>query len=187
MRDYSGLIKKWNKRINLVSRESEAHLWDRHIKDSAQLFPLIPPKTQTIIDLGSGAGFPGLIIAILAADLLPDLDVTLVDSDQRKSAFLLSASQDLGLETTIKADRVEELTPKPVDIVTARALAPLDRLLRWSHPLLKPDGMCLFLKGQTWRDELTAAEENWNINARPLPSTTNPDAAVLKIEKLTHA
>ena len=176
---YAALLEKWQRRINLVAPASLEDLWRRHMLDSAQLLPHLPPGAAAITDLGAGAGFPGLVLAAMSGRR-----VHLVESDQRKCAFLAEAARLLGLSerVTIHAARIEALPPWPAAIVTARALAPLARLLAWAAPFLGEASLCLFLKGRRWREELTEARRDWIMAAvEAIPSRTEPEAAILKI------
>ncbi|QHI96257.1 16S rRNA (guanine(527)-N(7))-methyltransferase RsmG [Aristophania vespae] len=175
---FSQLLQQWNNKINLVSPHDIASLWQRHIEDSLQLVPHITPDS-TITDLGSGGGFPGLIIAIATGN-----PVTLIESDQRKAAFLREANRLCGAKATIMAKRIEDVTLAPSDIITARALAPLKTLLGWAYPLLKENGFCLFLKGQKTSEELTNAANDWQINYETFPSVTARDGVLLKISEI---
>ncbi|MBB2204193.1 16S rRNA (guanine(527)-N(7))-methyltransferase RsmG [Gluconacetobacter takamatsuzukensis] len=178
---FAEILTRWNSRINLVSPRDLPHLWDRHIADSLQLASLIPPGIR-LADLGSGGGFPGLIIAIAT-----DADVTLIESDQRKAAFLREAARAAGARVTVLARRIEDVDIAPVHIVTARALAALPQLLEWSSRLLAPDGFCLFLKGRNVDDELTSAAADWHMAVSRLPSRTNADGTILKLGEITRA
>ncbi|MFW7268564.1 16S rRNA (guanine(527)-N(7))-methyltransferase RsmG [Gluconacetobacter sp. Hr-1-5] len=178
---FAEILTRWNSRINLVSPRDLPHLWDRHIADSLQLASLIPPGAR-LADLGSGGGFPGLIIAIAT-----DADVTLIESDQRKAAFLREAARAAGARVTVLARRIEEVDIPPVQVVTARALAALPQLLEWSSRLLAPDGFCLFLKGRNVDDELTSAAADWHMAVSRLPSRTNADGTILKLGEITRA
>lgn len=178
---FAEILTRWNGRINLVSPRDLPHLWDRHIADSLQLASLIPPGAR-LADLGSGGGFPGLIIAIAT-----DADVTLIESDQRKAAFLREAARAAGARVTVLARRIEEVDIPPVQVVTARALAALPQLLEWSSRLLAPDGFCLFLKGRNVDDELTSAAADWHMAVSRLPSRTNADGTILKLGEITRA
>ncbi|WP_182984876.1 16S rRNA (guanine(527)-N(7))-methyltransferase RsmG [Gluconacetobacter aggeris] len=178
---FAEILTRWNGRINLVSPRDLPHLWDRHIADSLQLASLIPPGAR-LADLGSGGGFPGLIIAIAT-----DADVTLIESDQRKAAFLREAARAAGARVTVLARRIEEVDIPPVQVVTARALAALPQLLEWSSRLLAPDGFCLFLKGRNVDDELTSAAADWHMAISRLPSRTNADGTILKLGEITRA
>ena len=124
LRAYVALVEKWQARVNLISPATLPDIWHRHIRDSAQLVPLLPGTAPSIMDIGSGAGFPGLVLAIMT-----DSPVTLVESDQKKSIFLQTVIRECGVRATVLAQRVEALDPQDVDVITARALAPVDRLL----------------------------------------------------------
>ena len=180
LRAYADLLVKWQERINLVGPDTIADLWNRHVLDSAQLYPLIRPEARRLVDLGSGAGFPGLVLAVMGAP-----DVHLVESDQRKAAFLREAARMTGTTVTILAKRIEQVAPLAADVVTARALAPLGKLLDWAAPHLAPGGECLFLKGRGAEDELTAAAKEWNISASRTPSLTDPGGLVLHLREVS--
>ncbi len=189
---YRELLVAWQDKINLVGRSTLGDFWRRHILDSGQLFPLLPDSGRgplVLVDLGSGAGFPGLVLAILASGAGRAIAVHLVESDQRKAAFLAEAARRTGVAATVRihAARIERLAPgtiPPADVVTARALAPLDRLLGLAAPLLAPDGICLFLKGAGVEGELTAAAKTWKMRATRHASRSDPSGTVLKIEGL---
>ncbi|MDG6094894.1 16S rRNA (guanine(527)-N(7))-methyltransferase RsmG [Acetobacter sp. AN02] len=175
---FAALLTKWNEKINLVSPKDMAHLWPRHIEDSLELVPLVPPGS-VVTDLGSGGGFPGLILAIAA-----DAHVTLVESDQRKCAFLREAARVTGCRATIVPSRIESVSLPPTPIVTARALADLPLLLEWAAPLLRPDGYALFMKGRQAEDELTRAARDWHMTLSRLPGRS-PDGVILRVSNLT--
>jgi len=183
---FAALLEKWNPRINLVSRNSLPDLWTRHIADSVQVFRCVTPHGHWL-DIGSGGGFPGIIIAILAVESAPGLRVTLIESDQRKSAFLRTAARETGANCQVIAKRIEAVEPQQADILSARALADLDTLLGFAERHLKPEGVALFPKGATWEKECAAARQRWNFNAEPITSKTDPDAVILKIEGVSRA
>jgi 16S rRNA (guanine527-N7)-methyltransferase len=172
-------LLRWQKAINLVGRATLDDVWTRHILDSAQLTPLIPETAKSLADLGSGAGFPGLVLAALR----PELDVTLIESDARKSAYLGEAARKMGLpkQPRIVVSRIEAAPPAQADIVTARALAPLGQLLAWADRHRANPAICLFHKGKDWRAELTGAMKDWEIEFTPQPSVTDRDAVILRI------
>ncbi len=194
---YAALLEKWNRAINLVARGGLADLWRRHMLDSAQLWPLLPPppvrapvtRPRRILDLGSGAGFPGLVLAIMAA-AEGDLEVHLVEADRKKAAFLREAARIAEAPVTLHVERIENLTPFPVDAVTARACAPLLRLLDYAAPFLRhhesdrPPPVGLFLKGRGVDRELTEAQEKWKMQVELLPSRTDATARILRIQLL---
>ena len=187
LRAFESEVRRWNPTVNLVSRSSIDHLWDRHILDSAQIFQACPKEADHWLDLGSGGGFPGAVIAILARELLPHLRITLVESDQRKAAFLRQTVQRLGLSASVEATRVEALVPQAADVVSARALAPLSVLLDLAEPHLKPEGTCLFPKGIRHADEVLDAQRSWRFDLDAFPSALHPGAAILIIRKLERA
>lgn len=174
---FADLLTRWTSRINLISSKDVPHLWERHIRDSLQLVPLIEHGAK-ITDLGSGGGFPGLILAIAA-----DAEVTLVESDRRKAAFLREASRVTGCLTHVVNERIEAADIPPAPVVTARALANLSQLLAWTEKKLLPEGYALFLKGQQAADELTEARREWHMSVSQIPSRT-AGGAILKISDI---
>lgn len=172
-------LGRWQKAINLVGQGTLADIWVRHILDSAQLVPLVPADAENLTDLGSGGGFPGLVIAALR----PDLTITLIESDARKGAFLGEAARRMELpkQPSIIIGRIEAVPPAKADIVTARALAPLKQLLAWAAPHRNDPAICLFHKGKGWQGELTEAREDWDIQTQPFSSVTDRDAVLLRI------
>lgn len=178
---YESLVRKWNPRINLVSPGSLDLLWTRHFADSAQLFHLAPPSATHWADLGSGGGFPGLVIAILAAEARPGLRITLVESDQRKAAFLAAAARALDISVDILAHRIEALAPLCAEVISARALAPLDTLLGYAERHVVPGGVALFPKGATVGAEIARALEHWRFSYQKEPSKTDAQGVILII------
>lgn len=176
------LLERWNRKINLVAPATLGQVWQRHVLDSAQLLPLAPENATHWLDLGSGGGFPGIIIAILAVELQPDLSVTLVESDQRKCAFLRNAA--VGLKVRVLSKRVEQLPPQQADVISARALAALPDLLDLAAPHLAEGGVLLFPKGESYRAEVAAALATRRFACEDIPSATNPSGAILKIGDL---
>ena len=172
-------LLRWQKAINLVARASLDDIWDRHILDSAQIAPHIPAEAKALVDLGSGAGFPGLVLAALR----PELDITLIEADARKSAYLGEAARRMGLpkQPKLVVSRIEAAPPAKADVVTARALAPLGQLLAWADRHRSSPAICLFHKGKGWRAELTEAMKDWEIESTPQPSVTDRDAVILRI------
>jgi 16S rRNA (guanine527-N7)-methyltransferase len=180
LKAYADLLADWNEHHNLVARSTLPDLWHRHFLDSAQLEPLIPPGTRTLADLGSGAGFPGLVLAAMR----PEIAVTLHESTGKKCAFLAAVAERIGLKVTVRNERIEALPPKAFDVVTARALAPLPLLLSYATRLSGPNSVCLFLKGQNLGSELTEAHKSWNMETSQVPSKTDPSGAILVVRKL---
>ena len=183
LRSFEALVQKWSPKINLVSRAGLPKLWDRHIRDSAQLFQHAPTAGHWL-DIGSGGGFPGVVVAILSRGLGQDHNFTLIESDQRKCAFLRTASRTLGLKLTILSERIEEVPKLNVDILSARALANLSDLLEFAEYHLAETGVALFPKGETWQKELERAQDVWSYRCEAIKSETNAAAAVLKIQDI---
>lgn len=183
---YADLLRKWQQRINLVSTATLEDLWRRHMLDSAQLLPLLPANARSIADLGSGAGFPGLVLAILGSG-----EVHLIESDQRKCVFLTEAIRIVGLDPgrspVIHNCRIETVSDLEVDVVTARACAPLNQLLSYAQKFLWHDGKALFLKGAAVEEELTAAHKNWSMEVERFPSASDPQGSILRIGQVRRA
>ncbi len=176
------VLMDWQQRMNLIAASTEPTIWTRHIADSLQLLALAP-AARTWVDLGSGAGFPGLAIACALADA-PGAHVHLVEKTAKKAAFLEAAIRATGAPASVHAQRIEDFTKTfagPVDVVTARALAPLSKLLDLAYPLLKSGAKGLFLKGQDVDAELTEAAKCWNVQARLVPSRTDPRASIVVV------
>lgn len=184
LQDFESLVRRWNSAINLVSKSTLPQLWGRHIVDSAQIFSLCPPHAQRWVDLGSGGGFPGLVVAIIACEHAPDLRVTLVESDLRKATFLRQAAQALNLSVSVLAERIEGLEPLQADVLSARALAALPVLVGYGAHHLKPDGIAIFPKGARYREELAQARKDWAFDVDSRPSLSEGEAAILVIRNI---
>jgi 16S rRNA (guanine527-N7)-methyltransferase len=178
---YAGLLRKWQKAINLVSGATLDDVWNRHFLDSAQLLPLLPQGEGHLTDLGSGAGFPGLVLAILSGR-----PTNLVESDGRKAAFLGEVARATGCagRVQIHAARVEALKPWLSPVVTARALADLTQLLDWASPFLSTASVCIFPKGAKAEEELTAALRVWKMTVERRRSVTDPTGLILRLSHL---
>jgi 16S rRNA (guanine527-N7)-methyltransferase len=180
LKAYADVLTDWNARHNLVAKSTLPDLWQRHFWDSAQLAALIPPTARSLADLGSGAGFPGLVLAAM----LPGLAVTLHEATTKKCAFLRLAADRMAVPVTIQNARLEDLPRQSFDVVTARALAPLPQLLGYAQNFVGPNSVCLFLKGQNVVAELTEAHKCWNMKASQVPSQTDPSAAIVVVREL---
>lgn len=176
---YLRLILTWNRTINLVSKNDEPHLHERHLLDSLSLIPHLPPKFDRAIDLGSGAGFPGIPLALATGR-----HFDLVEADHRKAAFLREAVRITNSPVTVHAHRIEQAALPRARLVTARALAPLPTLLSWAAPLLAEDGHCVFPKGRSVGAELTQATQEWNMRIEQWPSPLRPDAFILRLSEI---
>jgi 16S rRNA (guanine527-N7)-methyltransferase len=175
------LLCRWNPRINLVSRASLADAWSRHFSDSAQLWRFLPKGARRWVDLGSGAGFPGLVIAALAVEAAATLQIHLVESDQRKAAFLDAVIRGAGLSAVVHPKRIEDVAPLQGDVVSARALAPLTELLAMAETHRRPGGIALFPKGASVHKELAEAAAHWRFDHVLHRSLTDPAAAIVEI------
>lgn len=180
---YVALIEKWNPRINLVSKASLLDLWDRHIWDSAQIFD-IHSTAELWADFGSGGGMPAIILAIFAKQHQTDVDFHLVESDQRKCAFLRTVIREAELKATVSACRIEELEPLKANVISARALTDLNGLLGFVERHSGPDAVAIFPKGETWEKEIEQAQQFWSFECEEFRSKTNPNAAILKIKDI---
>lgn len=178
------LTAKWTQRINLVSRSTEQQIWQRHIADSAQLWPLVPETARFFADFGSGAGFPGLVLAILARQNRPGTRHVLVESDQRKAAFLREAARETGAPVEIVCERIERVPPIGADVVTARALAALPKLLGLVAPHLLPGGVAVLPKGAGYLTEIDQARMDWGFDLAEFPSQTDPGARLLRLTRI---
>jgi 16S rRNA (guanine527-N7)-methyltransferase len=177
---YADLLTKWNARINLVGPTTLPDLWRRHLLDSAQLVPMLPDGTRTIVDLGSGAGLPGFVLAALTQDR--GITVHLIEADSRKCVFLREAARLTGVSVEVHPTRFEATPPMLADVVTARALAPLPALLSHAKRFLAPGGTCLFLKGSQSTTELREAGRAWTIRVTERPSASDPSGVILIIQ-----
>lgn len=188
---YASLLAQWQKAINLVAPSTLGDVWRRHFADSAQLVRLAPPAARTWIDLGSGAGFPGLVAAILLAEREIRPRLTLIESDQRKCAFLREVARQTGVTVDILTTRIENTATQfnlhQGEIVSARALAPLTDLLRLASPYLSDRSVGLFLKGREAEAEVAAALESWHFEAELVPSVTDVSARVVVVRRFAGA
>ena len=180
---YANLLRRWQKEINLIGPATISNLWFRHFFDSAQLFPLIPRDAQLLIDIGSGAGFPGLVLALLFEDQERPI-INLVEANHRKAQFLAEAMRITGVHAIIHRRRIESIYDLKGDVVTARACAPLKKLFGYAHPVLVSRGTCLFLKGQNFQEELTESEKTWKMKVTITESLTNDTGVILTVKNL---
>lgn len=187
LKAYQRLLEKWTTRINLISKSTREDVWARHICDSAQVLALASKHTAHWVDIGSGGGLPGLVVAILAQELNPKLRVTLIESDQRKAVFLRTVVRELQLNATVQAKRIEAVGPLKADVISARALADLNDLLRLTHPFMSQNTQCLFMKGKNWSKEVKEAEKSWQFQAERFISKTNHEAVILSVRNVTGA
>jgi 16S rRNA (guanine527-N7)-methyltransferase len=186
LRDFVALLRHWQSRINLIAPSTVPHLYRRHVADSLQLLPLLQGRATVLLDLGSGAGFPGLVLAIAGG-----FEATLVESNGKKAAFLREAIRRTGAAASVLEKRIESLNRDMVlgriDAITARALAPLPRLIDYASPWLASGAPAFFLKGQNVDDELTEAAKSWRFACRKHPSVTDAAGVVLEITEVGRA
>ncbi|MBS0123463.1 16S rRNA (guanine(527)-N(7))-methyltransferase RsmG [Thetidibacter halocola] len=184
---YADLLEKWSQKINLVSPTTLSEADVRHFADSAQLLTLVHPENGKWVDLGSGAGFPGLVVATIAAERHPALHVIMIESDQRKCVFLRTVIRELGLEARVLTERIERVEPQQAQYISARALAPLDDLLPLVHRHCAPGCVALLPKGATWKKEVEKARGQWRFSLASHKSRTDPGAVILEIGDIAHA
>ena len=181
---YEALIRKWNRAINLVSHNTLGNIWSRHFHDSAGVYGISGITSGAWVDMGSGGGFPGAIIAIMALDAGHPIQVTCIESDIRKCEFLRTVSRTLDIKLHVMSRRIEDAPPQSADIVSARALTSLTKLLGYAERHLSPNGKALFLKGATWQSEVKEALESWRFSYEKHDSQTHPDSVVLNIGEI---
>ena len=179
LRAYADLLTTWNAKINLVGRATVADLWWRHMLDSAQLVSLLPDRAVTLVDMGSGAGFPGLVLAAMGR-----VSAHLVEGDQRKSAFLREAARVMGLPVQVHACRTDAAPAITADVISARALAPLADLLALAERFSAPSTLHIYPKGQNVEGELTQAHKIWTMQLEKIPSRTDLAASILRISEV---
>ncbi|WP_368185567.1 16S rRNA (guanine(527)-N(7))-methyltransferase RsmG [Aestuariibius sp. HNIBRBA575] len=186
---FQALLLKWTKKINLISPSTVEESWSRHIVDSAQIWQVAPKNAKKWLDLGSGGGLPGVVLHIISQELRPDLQVTLVESDQRKSAFLRTAKRELGNSASLEiiSERIENIFDLKYDIVSARALADLPTLIGYAHRFLIEDGLAIFPKGRNADVELEQAKTKWRFQSTIIPSKTDPEAKILSLKGIRRA
>jgi 16S rRNA (guanine527-N7)-methyltransferase len=176
---YERLLVEWNQKFNLVSESTLPEVWTRHFLDSAQIMAHVPHGTITVADLGSGAGFPGLVLNILGIE-----DVHLIESIGKKASFLREVIQQLKLTATVHQKRIEDMKGFKADLITARALKALPELLALATPLIKRGSTAIFLKGQSVEDELTEARKSWTFKAEKHQSITSDSGCVLILQDI---
>ncbi len=179
---YLELLGRWQRAINLVGPATLADPWRRHVLNSAQLLAHLPASASPLVDLGSGAGFPGMVLALLGVP-----GVALIEADRRKAQFLREVARATGADVTVHDERIERLTGWPAAVVTARALAPLPRLLSLAERFLTADSLCLFLKGPTLTGEMIDAGESWHMVPEMFQSLSAPSGIVLKLRGVCRA
>ncbi len=184
LKKYESLVKEWNMKFNLIAKSSVDDLWNRHIIDSAQLYSFIRSSDKRLYDFGSGAGFPGIVLAILAGELCPELSVSLIESIGKKVNFLNTVKNQLGLNINIFNERIENLKLGKADVISSRALASLDKLFAYSLPFCSSKTQLVFPKGIKWSEEVVEAQKNWLFDVNIVPSITSEDGHILNVSNL---
>ena len=179
--EYAALLLKWNKTINLIAGSTEADLWNRHIVDATQTVSLVPDKIATLLDMGSGGGLPGMVIAIMR----PELSVTLLERDTRKSAFLQEVIGRLELPNAAVSCETIESHEGVYDCITARALASLTKLCAYSYPHMRNETICLFAKGENYANELVEAQANWAFDHTIHASAIQEKSVIVSLSQLS--
>ena len=179
LKEYEKLLFKWNAKINLVSKSTLDNFWNRHVLDSAQFLSSVGEKAGKWVDLGSGGGLPGLVVAILSDEIEPVNKLFLVEADVRKAVFLKTVCRELGLKVEVYNNRIEELPPMSANIVSARALAPLKTLCLYAKNHLEKGGVAVFAKGENWKAELVEAQKKWIFSYEAVKSTLHEGSVVL--------
>ncbi len=181
---FAALTTKWTPKINLIAAGSVTSIWERHIVDSAQLFRFSPASFEKWVDIGSGGGFPGIVMAILAKDTHPDAQFILIESDQRKATFLRTAARELRLNAKVIAERIEQVTPQGADVVSARSLTTLSSLLPLAGRHMTADAQALLHKGRQAAQEIADARKSWSFDLEDHASITDPEARLLVIKRI---
>ncbi|MFO0388104.1 MAG: 16S rRNA (guanine(527)-N(7))-methyltransferase RsmG [Alphaproteobacteria bacterium] len=176
--DYYDLLLKWQSKLNLIGNSSD-DIWNRHFLDSIQIIKLLPDKNKSILDFGTGAGFPGMVLSILGHD------VTLVDSDSKKTIFLSEVKRITKSSAKIFNGRIENLPKESFDVITSRACADLEKLLEYSYPSVSHGTECIFHKGKNHKKEISDAEKKWHFQFAINPSITDSDGVILKLSNIT--
>lgn len=181
LKAYEASLHEWQKRMNLVSKNSLEGAWKRHFLDSMQLFSLLPQQ-GVVYDFGSGAGFPGMVLAVMAAEKTPYLKFRLVESIKKKTLYLNEVKKITEISNAeILNKRIEEIPAEAADVITSRAMASLSDLLNYAQKFCTRKTKCIFLKGKSYADEISEAEKLWKFNAEVLPSQENDEGVILII------
>ena len=184
LRAYEASLQEWQNKFNLVSNSSLEDSWNRHFIDSMQLFKYIPQSAQSLYDFGSGAGFPGMVLAIMAAEKTPYLKVSLVESVGKKTLYLKRVSEICSVNVKILNQRIESLPKNKTDVITSRAMTSLTELLSYAYPFCKKETVCIFPKGKKHQEEIDEAKKHWRFECQINPSETSSEGVILIITKL---
>ena len=185
LKAYEASLKEWQNKFNLVSNSSLENAWERHFKDSVQLFDFIPKKAKIMFDFGSGGGFPGMVLAIMAAEKMPDLKISLIESIKKKTVYLNTVRKLCGVNVDIINDRIENLPSVKADVITSRAMCNLNDLLKYSYKFTNRKTTMIFPKGKSYREELSVALQNWCFDYKAEKNTVGGDGVILIINNLS--
>ena len=181
---YEKSLHEWQKKFNLVSKSSLEDSWNRHFKDSVQLFELVPERAKLLYDFGSGAGFPGMVLAIIAKTETPYLNIKLVESINKKTLYLKHVAEITNTKVDIINDRIENIKPEKADVITSRALASLKELLDYTHGFFHKETKAIFPKGKKYKEEIDEAKKHWSFNVEIIPSETSNEGVILVVTNL---
>lgn len=184
LKAYEASLHEWQQKFNLVSNSSLEDAWNRHFLDSVQLFKYIPKEAEVLYDFGSGAGFPGMVLAIMAKEKTPYLKVSLIESVGKKTLYLNEVRKITHTDVEILNDRIENINGKKADVITSRALASLKELFAYVYKFCKKDTVCIFPKGKKYAEEIAEAKKDWNFNVRTETSEQSEEGRILIITDL---
>ena len=180
------LLHQWQDKFNLVSRNSLPEVWTRHIADSAGLFKYLPPEVDSVYDFGSGAGFPGLVLAVMAKEIYPSMHFVLIESIAKKTLYLNAVKELTGANVEIINNRIENIKAEKADVITSRAMCALPELLKYSRPFCGKDTKLIFLKGRSYEQEVASAKKDWKFNLEIIQNQESEDGVILVITDLHH-
>lgn len=184
LKTFQDMVLEWNERFNLISKSSAENIWDRHIIDSLQLKQFLTTEDKIMYDFGSGAGFPAIVLAIVAKESFPNLKISLIESIGKKTIFLNEVKKALNLDIEIINDRIENLKLPKADIITSRALASLDKLLFYAKNFSTAKTRLIFPKGEKWFEEVEAAKKIWSFEYDTIQSSTSDKGCILQIKNV---
>ena len=185
LKAYEASLKEWQNKFNLVSNASLEDAWERHFKDSVQLFKYVPERSRILLDFGSGAGFPGMVIAIMAEEKMPNLKVKLIESIKKKTLYLNAVKDICNVRVQIINDRIENIPSFSADVITSRAMCNLNDLLKYSNKFSNKKTTLIFPKGKSYKEELNIAQKNWNFDCNIFANEINPEGVILVINNLS--
>lgn len=184
LKAYEASLQEWQQKFNLVSNNTLENAWERHFLDSVQLFDLIPSNSKILYDLGSGAGFPGMVLAIMAKEKTPYLKVSLIESTSKKTLYLKHVAELTKTDVEIINDRIENIKPQPVDVITSRALTALKDLFNYAIRFCDSSTVCIFPKGKKYQEEITDAQKLWKFDYELIPSQQSEEGMIIIVTHL---